>query len=154
MASWFCSKYFLQSRDSLTSKDVFVFDSFQIGHREVFSLWGKNPIDYRVSHISTFSLIGKVEKILITKVCVRALHWIRPCARLFTFLTDRHKGCALQLWSMWFCFTAPYTWSFVLFQRKQSIVWVCLCVYAAIISALKKQWQKSYPLNFLFSLFR
>lgn len=95
MASWFRSKYFLQSWGFSNVEGKF---SFQIGHREVFSLWGKNPIDYRESHF----YIQPHWKSWENFDHGRAPHWIRPCAELFTFLTDRRKGCALQLWSAWF----------------------------------------------------
>lgn len=118
MASWFCSKYFLQSRDSLTF-------SFQIGHREVFSLWGKNPIDYRESHFYIQPDWKSWEN--FDHESVRPTEY-GPAQSCLPFWQIAIKAARCNFDRRGFLRGTPYTWSFVLFQRKQSIVWVSVCV--------------------------
>lgn len=159
----FVQNIFLQPKNS-NVEGKFLLCFVQIGHRERLSLWGKHPIDYR----DTFLHLAWLEKLRkkIDPESVR--HWIRPCASgLFTFFC--HNGdCfdrspllgALQPRSMWhtardhsFYCNVNIIAHAVDGSKQNKTLCVSFCVYAAIISALKKQWQKSYPLNF-FSLFR
>lgn len=160
----FVQNIFLQPRNS-NVEGKFLLCFVQIGHRERLSLWGKHPIDYR----DTFLHSAWLEKL-------RKKNRSRKCAPLNTalrvevvYLFFRHNGhCfdrspllgALQPRSTWhtardhsFYCNVNIIAHAVDGSKQNKTLCVSFCVYAAIISVLKKQWKKSYPLNFL-SLFR
>lgn len=151
MASWFRSKYFLQSRDAKV-EGKFLFCFFQIGHRERFSLWGKNPIDYRESHFYIQPDWKSWEN--FDHESVRPTEY-GPARR--SCLPFCHNGALAMFWQI---ATMAARCNFdrrgflhgtlrVIIRSISNKTKHCVsvCVYAAIISALKKQWQKSYPLN-------
>lgn len=135
VASWSRSKYFLQSRDSIA-----LFHSNRT-LRERFSVWGKNPNDYRESHFYDLQSDWKSWE-NVDHESVRPTEYgpVQSClpnrhngAR--EFLTDRHKGCALQLWSTWhtlrnhsFYFNVNIAAHAVDGSKQKKLLCECVCV--------------------------